>query len=244
MAKILIIEDNMDIHQMETELLQKSGYETVSAFSGTEGLLLMEREDFDLIILDLMLPGLPGDEVLKKIREEKSTGILCVTAIDSTESKVRLMKLGADDYLVKPFNYDEFLVRVEALLRRSGGAWNSSSGAGNTSERGASRQNGTPLTFRDITILPESHEVMVGDKNVDLTRKEFEILLLFVTYPTKVFTKENIFESVWGENYIPEDNSVTVHVSNIRKKLSAAGGADDYIKTVWGIGFKLSEGGK
>lgn len=244
MAKILIIEDNMEIHQMETELLQKSGYETVSAFSGTEGLLLMEREDFDLIILDLMLPGLPGDEVLKKIREEKSTGILCVTAIDSTESKVRLMKLGADDYLVKPFNYDEFLVRVEALLRRSGGAWNSSSGAGNTSERGASRQNGTPLTFRDITILPESHEVMVGDKNVDLTRKEFEILLLFVTYPTKVFTKENIFESVWGENYIPEDNSVTVHVSNIRKKLSAAGGADDYIKTVWGIGFKLSEGGK
>jgi len=231
MAKILIVEDNMEIHQMEVDLLTKSGYETVSAFSGTEALLRCEIEDFDLIILDLMLPGLAGDEVLKKIREEKRTMILCVTAVDSIESKVRLMKLGADDYLVKPFHYDEFLVRVEVLLRR----------AGISSEQKDADVTSKELTFRDISIDPESHEVYCSGHAVDLTRKEFEILELFVRYPQKVFTKENIFETVWGEDYFPDDNSVNVHVSNIRKKLAAAGGADDYIKTVWGIGFKLSE---
>ncbi len=232
MARILIIEDNMEIHQMEKDLLEKSGYETVSAFSGTEALIHVERDAFDLIVLDLMLPGLPGDEVLQKIRNEKDTAILCVTAVDSVESKVRLMKLGADDYLVKPFHYEEFLVRVEALLRRS-----AASASAFASESKA-------LVFRDISVEPENHRVTVSGKEVELTKKEYEILLLMVRYPQKVFTKENIFETVWGESYIPEDNSVNVHVSNIRKKLSAAGGEEEYIKTIWGIGYKLSEAGK
>ncbi|MBP5492713.1 MAG: response regulator transcription factor [Clostridiales bacterium] len=229
MARILIIEDNMEIHQMEKDLLTKSGYETVSAFSGTEALMRFERDSFDLIVLDLMLPGLSGDEVLKKIRSEKNTAILCVTAVDSVESKVKLMKLGADDYLVKPFHYDEFLVRVEALLRRA------------SASAEASEPKQELLSFRDITIEPENHLVKVGENEVELTPKEYEILELMVRYPKKVFTKENIFETVWGQNYLPEDNSVNVHVSNIRKKLVLAGGSDDYIKTVWGIGFKLSE---
>ena len=232
MARILIIEDNMEIHQMEKDLLGKSGYETVSAFSGTEALIYVEREAFDLIVLDLMLPGLPGDEVLKKIRQENNTAILCVTAVDSVESKVKLMKLGADDYLVKPFHYEEFLVRVEALLRRS------------LSSASAFASKSEALAFRDILIEPDSRKVTVSRTEVELTKKEYEILELMVRYPQKVFTKENIFETVWGESYLPEDNSVNVHVSNIRKKLSAAGGAEDYIKTIWGIGYKLSEAGK
>ena len=224
MAKILIVEDNMEIHEMEKLLLTKSGYETVSAFSGTEALLQVQREAFDLVILDLMLPGLSGGEVLSSIREESNVPFLCVTAVDSVESKVELMKMGADDYLVKPFNYDEFLVRVEAILRR-------------TQTLPETRR----LKFRDLEINPENREVTVHGNRVDLTRKEYEILELLVTYPTKVFTKDNIFETIWGEQFLPEDNSVNVHVSNIRKKLTAAGGTDDYIKTVWGIGFKLSE---
>ena len=236
MAKILIIEDNMEIHQMEKDLLEKSGYETVSAYSGTEALLRVKMEHFDLIILDLMLPGLSGDEVLQKIREEKKTAILCVTAVDSVDSKVKLMKLGADDYLVKPFHYEEFLVRVEALLRRA---------ALNDPEKTGGAEAGTEikeiLHFRDIEIRPESHEALVSGTELELTRKEYEILELMIRCPQKVYTKENIFETVWGEQYLPEDNSVNVHISNIRRKLSAAGGADDYIKTVWGIGFKLSE---
>ena len=224
MAKILIVEDNMEIHEMEKLLLTKSGYKTVSAFSGTEALLQVQREAFDLVILDLMLPGLSGGEVLRSIREESNVPFLCVTAVDSVESKVNLMKMGADDYLVKPFNYDEFLVRVEAILRR-------------TQTLPETRR----LKFRDLEINPENREVTVHGNRVDLTRQEYEILELLVTYPTKVFTKDNIFETIWGEQFLPEDNSVNVHVSNIRKKLTAAGGADDYIKTVWGIGFKLSE---
>ena len=224
MAKILIVEDNMEIHEMEKLLLTKSGYETVSAFSGTEALLQVQREAFDLVILDLMLPGLSGGEVLSSIREESNVPFLCVTAVDSVESKVELMKMGADDYLVKPFNYDEFLVRVEAILRR-------------TQTLPETRR----LKFKDLEINPENREVTVHGNRVDLTRKEYEILELLVTYPNKVFTKDNLFETIWGEQFLPEDNSVNVHVSNIRKKLTAAGGADDYIKTVWGIGFKLSE---
>ena len=233
MAKILIIEDNMEIHQMEKDLLEKSGYETVSAYSGTEALLRVKMEHFDLIILDLMLPGLSGDEVLQKIREEKKTAILCVTAVDSVDSKVKLMKLGADDYLVKPFHYEEFLVRVEALLRRAAFS--------DTDDPEGETATKEILYFRDIEIRPESREAFVSGAELELTRKEFEILELMIRYPQKVFTKENIFETVWGEQYLPEDNSVNVHISNIRRKLSAAGGADDYIKTVWGIGFKLSE---
>lgn len=224
MAKILIVEDNMEIHEMEKLLLTKSGYETVSAFSGTEALLQVQREAFDLVILDLMLPGLSGGEVLSSIREESNVPFLCVTAVDSVESKVELMKMGADDYLVKPFNYDEFLVRVEAILRR-------------TQTLPETRR----LKFKDLEINPENREVTVHGNRVDLTRKEYEILELLVTYPNKVFTKDNLFETIWGEQFFPEDNSVNVHVSNIRKKLAAAGGTDDYIKTVWGIGFKLSE---
>ena len=224
MAKILIVEDNMEIHEMEKLLLTKSGYKTVSAFSGTEALLQVQREAFDLVILDLMLPGLSGGEVLRSIREESNVPFLCVTAVDSVESKVELMKMGADDYLVKPFNYDEFLVRVEAILRR-------------TQTLPETRR----LKFKDLEINPENREVTVHGNRVDLTRKEYEILELLVTYPNKVFTKDNLFETIWGEQFFPEDNSVNVHVSNIRKKLVAAGGTDDYIKTVWGIGFKLSE---
>ena len=119
MSKILIIEDNLEKHDMEKTLLTKSGYTTVSAFSGTEGILQLKNDQFDLVILDLMLPGLPGEDVLNIIRKESQVPFLCVTAIDSIESKVKILKMGADDYLVKPFNYDEFLVRVEALLRRS-----------------------------------------------------------------------------------------------------------------------------
>ncbi|MBQ5441355.1 MAG: response regulator transcription factor [Firmicutes bacterium] len=223
MSKILIIEDNLEIHDMEKTLLTKSGYTTVSAFSGTEGILQLKNDQFDLVILDLMLPGLPGEDVLNIIRKESQVPFLCVTAIDSIESKVKILKMGADDYLVKPFNYDEFLVRVEALLRRSKAV-----------------PDMRKLKFRDIEISPDNHEVAVNGTVVDLTRKEYEILELLVKHPKKVFTKENLFESVWNEQYFPEDNTVNVHVSNIRKKLAAAGGADDYIQTVWGIGFKLS----
>ncbi len=227
MNRILIVEDNVEIQNMETELLTKSGYETVSAYSGTEALLLVERESFDLIILDIMLPGMQGDEVLKNLRGKTDAGILCVSALDALDTRVSMMREGADDYIVKPFENSDLLVRIEAILRR----------IGKRDMIDASEK----LTFKDIEIDSENHTAVVGGSTLDLTRKEFEILELMVRNPKKVFTKDNIYESVWGEEYIPEDNTVNVHVSNIRKKLEALGNEKEYIKTVWGIGFKMSE---
>ncbi|MBQ8951250.1 MAG: response regulator transcription factor [Eubacterium sp.] len=227
MNRILIVEDNVEIQNMETELLTKSGYETVSAYSGTEALLLVDRESFDLIILDIMLPGMQGDEVLKNLRGKTDAGILCVSALDALDTRVSMMREGADDYIVKPFENSDLLVRIEAILRR----------IGKRDMIDASEK----LTFKDIEIDSENHTAVVGGSTLDLTRKEFEILELMVRNPKKVFTKDNIYESVWGEEYIPEDNTVNVHVSNIRKKLEALGNEKEYIKTVWGIGFKMSE---
>lgn len=227
MNRILIVEDNVEIQEMETELLTKSGYETVSAYSGTEAMLLVEREEFDLIILDIMLPGMQGDEVLKKLKGKTDAGILCVSALDALDTRVGMMREGADDYIVKPFENSDLLVRIEAILRRIG--------------KRDIPKGSDKLTFKDIEIDIENHSASVGGKPLDLTRKEFEILELMVRNPKKVFTKDNIYESVWGEAYIPEDNTVNVHVSNIRKKLEALGNEKEYIKTVWGIGFKMSE---
>ena len=220
MNRILIVEDNVEIQNMETELLTKSGYETVSAYSGTEALLLVD-------ILDIMLPGMQGDEVLKNLRGKTDAGILCVSALDALDTRVSMMREGADDYIVKPFENSDLLVRIEAILRR----------IGKRDMIDASEK----LTFKDIEIDSENHTAVVGGSTLDLTRKEFEILELMVRNPKKVFTKDNIYESVWGEEYIPEDNTVNVHVSNIRKKLEALGNEKEYIKTVWGIGFKMSE---
>ena len=227
MNRILIVEDNIEIQQMETELLTKSGYETVSAYSGTEALLLTEKEDFDLIILDIMLPGMQGDEVLKNLKGKTNAGILCVSALDALDTRVSMMREGADDYIVKPFENSDLLVRIEAILRRIG--------------RRETPQEQEKLTFKDIEIDSENHVATVSGNGLDLTRKEFDILELMIRNPKKVFTKDNIYESIWGESYIPEDNTVNAHVSNIRKKLEALGSKKEYIKTVWGIGFKMSE---
>ena len=227
MNRILIVEDNIEIQQMETELLTKSGYETVSAYSGTEALLLTEKEDFDLIILDIMLPGMQGDEVLKNLKGKTNVGILCVSALDALDTRVSMMREGADDYIVKPFENSDLLVRIEAILRRIG--------------RRETPKEPEKLTFKDIEIDSENHVATVSGNGLDLTRKEFDILELMIRNPKKVFTKDNIYESIWGESYIPEDNTVNVHVSNIRKKLEALGSEKEYIKTVWGIGFKMSE---
>ncbi len=227
MNRILIVEDNIEIQEMETELLTKSGYETVSAYSGTEALLITDREEFDIIILDIMLPGMQGDEVLKRLRDRTNAGILCVSALDALDTRINMMREGADDYIVKPFENSDLLVRIEAILRRIG-----RSEPVSVSEK---------LAFKDIEIDSENHIAVVNGNTLDLTRKEFDILELMIRNPKKVFTKDNIYESVWGDAYMPEDNTVNVHVSNIRKKLEALGSEKEYIKTVWGIGFKMSE---
>lgn len=225
MSQILLVEDDPQINQMEQTLLRKKGYNVISAFSGTEALLWLDKSNFDLVILDLMLPGLSGKEVLAKIRQKQDIVVLCVSAIDVMDTKVEMIREGADDYLTKPFHNEEFLVRIEALLRRNHGR----------------TVNNRILTFKDITLDNENHVVSVNGKQLILTAKEFAILELMMQNPKKVFTKDNIYESVWQEAYLPEDNAVNVHISNLRSKLAEANKEETYIKTIWGIGFKLSE---
>ena len=224
MSKILVVEDDPQINKMVCALLKKNKYEAVSAFSGTEALLIMEKEYFDLVLLDLMLPGLSGEEVLDEINKKFHTPTICVSAKDDIETKLGMIKDGADDYITKPFNNDELIVRIGALLRRI----NKSSIA----------EESKVLKFKNLSLDIENHAVTVGGEPVELTSKEYSILELLIRSPNKVFTKQNIFESVWNEEYVMDERAVTVHVRNLRNKLK---NGDAYIKTVWGIGYKMQD---
>lgn len=222
MSRILIVEDDTDISGMLKELLS-THYETAQAFSGTEAVMCAEREDFDLILLDLMLPGMTGEEVLGHLRRKGSVPVIAVSAKDDKQTKVTLLKTGVDDFISKPFDNDELLARIEALLRRSSGGISSD-----------------VLTFKNIKINRSTMEVSVSGKPLSLTKREYLILELLMSNPKKIFTKNNIFESVWNEQFLGEDNAVNVHISNIRQKLSKLDPDETYIQTVWGLGFKMS----
>lgn len=224
---ILIAEDDNDINRMLTELLCLNGYSTVSAFSGTETLLHIKDRPPEAVILDLMLPGMSGEEVLVKIKEESPrTAVIVASAREDTTTRISLLKAGADDYLVKPFDTGELLARLEAVLRRSRAQ------EGDTPQKQA-------LRYKDITMYPADFSAFAGEQELSLTRREYLILELLMKNPGKVFTKSNIYESVWNEEFLGEDNAVNVHISNIRQKLARVRPGESYIQTVWGIGFKM-----
>lgn len=224
MKKILVVEDDPKINKMVQTLLRKNEYEAVAAFSGTEALLLLEKESFDLILLDLMLPGLSGEEILARINEEFQIPIICVSAKDDLDTKLELIRDGADDYITKPFNNEELIVRIGAVLRRM--------------NKGTTIDKTNIFRFKDLILDSENHIVTINDETIELTVKEYSILELLIGSPKKVFTKQNIFESVWSEEYIMDERVVTVHVSNLRNKLKHG---EEYIKTVWGIGYKMQD---
>lgn len=227
MNKVLLVEDDQEINKMEQALLGKYDYQVTAAYSGTEALLLVEREEFDIILLDLMLPGISGEEVLEQIRKIDNVPIMCISAKDNMSDKLDVIRAGADDYITKPFNNEELLVRMEALLRRS--------------KKNSQNEGNNVITFKDIILDLDNHTATVLGNSIELTQKEYGILELLISNPKKVFTKDNIYESVWNEEYIPEDNTVNVHISNLRSKLNEYSKGINYIKTVWGIGFKLND---
>ncbi len=224
LKKILIIEDDTDINNLMAECLRKAGYACTQAFSGTEGLLHAQHEPFDLIILDLMLPGLDGEAVLPQIRKEQTAPVIVVSAKDSLDSKVELLTAGADDYITKPFEVQEFLARVGVQLRRTGGV------------------EARPRTLRhhDLVLNESTYTAAVSGTELPLTRQEFKILELLLSHPDQVFSKQDIYDYAWDDMYIGEDKTINVHISNIRKKLKAVSDRE-YIETVWGIGFKLAK---
>lgn len=229
MSKILIIEDDSDINKILSVILERQGCDTVQAYSGSEAMLRLFPTgefsgDYNLIILDLMLPGLSGDEIIRKIRAYSEVPVIVISAKTALEDKVALLNLGADDYVTKPFEKEEVIARVNRALARY--------------SKPVEKSEESELTYLKLTINPAGREVMVDGNILSLTVHEYEILYLLMKNQGKVYSKDSIYELVWQNGYYGEDNTVNVHVSNIRKKI-AAYDSDEYIKTVWGIGFKI-----
>lgn len=225
MNKILIVEDDSDIGGMLRELLTHQRYKVDNAYSGTEALFWIEKEKYDLVLLDLMLPGLSGEEVLQAIRKKSDIPVIAVSAKDDKDTRLSLLKVGADDYITKPFDTDELLVRIEVVLRRKGHI--------------AQTSENSILRFKDIELNDTEFTCTVNNMLILLTKFEYNLLHLLMSNPKKVFTKNNIFESVWEEDFLGEDNAINVHICNIRSKLAKGNPKGKYIQTVWGIGFKM-----
>ena len=223
--KIFVVEDEPDISGLLVKILEGANYRAVQAFSGTEAGLLLEREMPDLILLDLMLPGMSGEELLTDIRERRHSNVpvLIISAKDTLRDKVSLLQSGADDYITKPFEPEEVLARIQAALRRVG-------------KELADEKN---LTYKNLKIYMDSRKVTVAGSEVCLTAHEYDILCLLMQNPGKVYSRETLYEMVWHGGYYGENNTVNVHVSNLRKKLKEKDEGEEYIQTVYGIGFKL-----
>lgn len=220
---ILIIEDDKEISGMISEYLIKNGYKTIEKYNGIEGVRCIRNNKIDLIILDVMLPYKSGDEVLREIRLFSDIPVIVVSAKDMVQSKVDLFKLGADDYVTKPFSLVELLARIEVNLNRYFRL----------------EEKIEYLVYKNINLNKFTKEVSVDGSDLVLTSKEYKILELMMKNPSKVFSKKNLYESVWNEiyDYCDEDR-VNTHISNLRKKLKAKNNID-YIQTVWGMGYKL-----
>ncbi len=223
---ILVVEDDADINRLLCTILEGAGYSCRAAFSGSEAMLWAEKYDYDLVLLDLMLPGLTGEEFIARIRAGKTMPIIVLSAKVAVEDRVNALGLGADDYITKPFDNREVLARVEAQLRRSR-SFPPAAGGGE-------------LVCGPLRLSREDHTASVNGEEVSLTTREFAILALLMEHPKRAFSRAQIYESVWGEEFMGDDNTVNVHVSNLRAKLSKAA-PGEYIKTVWGIGFKMAE---
>lgn len=228
--QILIVEDDAGINQLLSQILKASGYEVEQAFSGTEAKLLMERHFPSLILLDLMLPGMSGETLLEEIRAQNATHmrssvpVIVISAQQDLNEKIKLLKMGADDYMTKPFEPLEVLARIEAHLRRMG----------------SESLPNKPLTYKTLKCYPESRRITVNDQTLNLTAHEYDLLYLMIQNPQKVYSREALYELIWKGGYYGENNTVNVHVSNIRKKIKAITAEETYIETVYGIGFKLS----
>lgn len=220
MNKIAIIEDDIDICNMIAKFLENNKYIVHYALNGAEGIELCKSLVPDLIILDIMLPKLNGNDVLQRLRKFTNAPVIVVSAKTMVQTKIDLLKLGADDYMTKPFDLHELLARIEANLKRTS----------NTS-----CQNDT-LAYRDIEI--NNSLVYIKEVLVSFTSTELKILRLLLQYPQKIFSKQNLYESIWNKTYAYGDDTINTHISHIRKKIKAITN-EDYIQTIWGIGYKI-----
>lgn len=223
--QLLIVEDDNYINKLIANIIDKCGYSHQSAYSGTEALIYLKQKEWDMVLLDLMLPGISGEELIQKIRETSSVPILVISAKSEKKDKISSLQNGADDFISKPFDIDEVSARIKSHLRRTKLYYH--------------QQLNHQLFHKDIILNKDTKKVTINGTEVSLTYREYSILELLLSYPKKVFSKENLYESVWKEAFYGDDNTLTVHLSNLRSKLSKVNPDDEYIETVWGMGYRL-----
>ena len=227
MSKILIVEDEEAIADLEKDYLELSGFDVEIENDGTSGMERALNEDFDMFILDLMLPGTDGFEICRKIREKKNTPVLMVSAKKDDIDKIRGLGLGADDYITKPFSPSELVARVKAHLARY--------------ERliGSTAQKNDIIEIRGIRIDKTARRVWVNEEEKQFTTKEFDLLTFLAENPNHVFTKEELFREIWDMESIGDIATVTVHIKKIREKIEFNTAKPQYIETIWGVGYRF-----
>ena len=219
MKKILVVEDNIDIHNLIREILEKAQYQVLNAYSGTEALMILEKENIDLILLDLMLPGMTGEEFIAKV---KNIPIIVVSAKTTSEDKVSVLLSGASDYITKPFDSSELLARVKVQLRT------------------IRHSNTIELKYKDMFLNQNNRCLFINNQKITLTKTEYAILKQLLLNPNQVTTKSKLLELISNDTLDCDENSLKVHISNIRKKIKSIS-SNEYIESVWGIGFKICD---
>lgn len=223
MEKILIIEDSKDVNQMIRETLEAENYQVKSVFDGVTGMRELRESSYDMLILDLMLPYKSGDEILKELREFSNMPVMILSAKDMVGTKIDLLRIGADDYITKPFDLGEVLARVATHLRRTK----------------IQKTLECIYHYKDLELNANEKRFTVAGAEVKLTTKEYMIVELLLRSKGKIFSKANIYETLWNEEYLGDDNAVKTHMSNLRNKLKKVNPNEEYIETVWGLGYRL-----
>lgn len=231
--RVLIVEDDEDIQMIEEAYLHTAGYETVTVADGNQVTEMLQKEYFDLILLDLMLPGKSGYDICKDIRENLDIPILMVTARTESLDKIRGLGLGADDYISKPFDPAELVARVHANIRQ----YQRLSGRGGMKDAEKSEE----IQIRDLRIQVNNWKVYKGDREIKFPNREFELLKFLAQNPNKVYSKEELFERIWGYDYVGDSATVMVHINRIREKIEDDSRNPEILETVWGAGYRLNK---
>ena len=225
MERVLIVDDNPDIREVLGTYAAKEGFEPITAKDGFEALDLFRKTSPAVILLDVMMPGMDGYRVCERIRSESDVPIILITAKGEDYERVMGLDIGADDYIVKPFNANEVMSRVRAVLRRMA--------------RVEQKEEKKILSISNLTINIESYSVYVGAEKLPLTKKEVETMWILAENPSKVFTRDNLLDSLWGQDYFGDSRTVDSHIKRLRAKLDKVDHPDWEIKTIWGLGYKL-----
>lgn len=227
---ILLVEDDREINSLVTNQLERENFRVLSVFDGEEALAVFEKEEVDLVLLDLMLPKLNGMEFLKRIRETSLIPVLIISAKGSDIDKALGLGFGADDYISKPFSMIELTARVSAAIRRS------------TQYQTVNNPSvSDTLQHKELTLDLNTFSAQINGNFIKLTSKEFHMLKLFMTNPSRVFTKEQIYQLIWEDDYYGNENVINVHIRRLREKIEEDPSNPKYIQTIWGIGYKLGE---